>query len=186
MKKKTVTLLVALFSLLVADAQTAFTSHGCSEINTLHAFSTSDEVADFPVNFSIPNIDSINTNPYALLAGGSKGIGYAIAEALAKRNFNLILIARHKDSLIAAKNKLESLYHVQVEILQYDLSKKEAATEIAAWCTEKNIHLKMLCNVAGFGGSNDFLTLSLDSLRYMVNLNMESCMVLSLTLLPLL
>ena len=43
---------------------------------------------------------------YALVAGGSKGIGYAIAEALAKRGFNLILIARHADSLIAAKNKL--------------------------------------------------------------------------------
>lgn len=186
MKKKTVTLLVALFSLLVADAQTDFTSQVYPEIKALHAFSTSDEVADFPVSFSIPAIDSVNTHPYALLAGGSKGIGYAIAEALAKRNFNLILIARHKDSLIAAKNKLESLYHVQVEILQYDLSKKEAATEIAAWCTEKNIHLKMLCNVAGFGGSNDYLTLSLDSLRYMVNLNVESCMALSLTLLPLL
>ncbi len=32
----------------------------------------------------------------------------------------------------------------------------------------------------------DYLTLSLDSLRYMVRLNVESCMALSLTLLPLL
>lgn len=31
---------------------------------------------------------------YALIAGGSKGIGYAIAEALAKRGYNLLLIAR--------------------------------------------------------------------------------------------
>ena len=44
----------------------------------------------------------------------------------------------------------------------------------------------MLCNVAGIGGSNDYLNLSLDSLRYMINLNVESCMALSLTLLPLL
>ena len=184
--KKIATLLIALFNLSNADAQTAFTSPYRPEMNMLNAFSTSNEVADFPVSFSMPDIDSVNTNPYALVAGGSKGIGYAIAEALAKRNFNLILIARHKDSLIAAKNKLESMYHVHVEILQYDLSKKDAATEIAAWCTEKNIYLKMLCNVAGFGGSNDYLTLSLDSLRYMVNLNVESCMALSLTLLPLL
>jgi short-subunit dehydrogenase len=34
------------------------------------------------------------TLPYALIAGGSKGIGYAIAEALAKRKYNLILVAR--------------------------------------------------------------------------------------------
>src|SRR5438128_6368744 len=45
---------------------------------------------------------------WALVAGGSKGIGYAIAEALARRGFNLILIARHMDSLIKAKETLES------------------------------------------------------------------------------
>jgi short-subunit dehydrogenase len=131
-------------------------------------------------------MDSANSNPYALIGGGSKGIGYAIAEALAKRHFNLILIARHMDSLLSAKEKLESIYKIHVEILQYDLSKKEAATDIAKWCTENNIYLKMLCNVAGFGGSKDYLSLSLDSLRYMIELNVGSCMALSLTLLPLL
>ena len=139
-----------------------------------------------PAALRVSFIDSVNSNPYALIGGGSKGIGYAIAEALAKRNFNLILIARHKDSLIAAKNKLESKYGVHVEIIQYDLSKKEAASEIATWCTDNNIPLKVLCNVAGFGGSNDYLSLPLDSLRYMVDLNVGSCMALSLTLLPLL
>jgi short-subunit dehydrogenase len=123
---------------------------------------------------------------YALVAGGSKGIGYAIAEALAKRNYNLILIARHKDSLIAAKNKLELIYHIRVEVLRLDLEKENTADSIAKWCTERNIHLKILCNVAGFGGARDYLSLPLDTLRYMVRLNVESCMALSLTLLPLL
>ncbi len=124
--------------------------------------------------------------PYALVAGGSKGIGYAIAEALAKRNYNLILIARNVDTLIAAKNKLETLYNIHVEILAKDLSKETAAAEIATWCNDKNIQLKMLCNVAGIGGANDFLSSSLDSLQYMVRLNVESMMSLTLMLLPLL
>src|SRR3979490_2018647 len=100
-----------------------------------------------------PKIVSLNTHPYALVAGGSKGIGYAIAEALAKRKYNLILIARHLDSLLAAKNKLESAYQVHVEILAHDLAREESATEIAQWCTDRNIPLKMLFNVAGFGGA---------------------------------
>ena len=123
---------------------------------------------------------------YALVAGGSKGIGYGIAEALARRGYNLVLIARHVDSLQAAKNKLESLYKIHVEILAFDLAYDESATEIAAWCTKKNIQLKILCNVAGFGGSRDYLTLPLDTLRYMINLNIGSAMALTLTLLPLL
>jgi short-subunit dehydrogenase len=126
------------------------------------------------------------TRPYALIAGGSKGIGYAIAEALARRNYNLILIARNPDTLMLAKNRLESTYQVQVFTLSYDLSREETATTIAQWCIERDIRLKMLCNVAGLGGAEDYLNLSLDSLRYMVRLNVESCMALSLTLLPLL
>lgn len=126
------------------------------------------------------------TGPYALIAGGSKGIGFAIAEALAKRHYNLILIARHLDSLLTAKNKLEVSYAIHVEVLTYDLAKEESATAIANWCIARDIHLKMLCNVAGAGGTNDYLSLPIDSLRYMVRLNVESCMALSLTLLPLL
>jgi uncharacterized protein len=127
-----------------------------------------------------------STKPYALVAGGSKGIGYGISEALAKRGYNLIIIARHLDTLQEAKHKLETTYHVHVETLAIDLSFDTAATEIAKWCLERNIRLKVLCNVAGLGGANDFLSFPLDSLRYMVRLNVESCMALSLTLMPLL
>lgn len=131
-------------------------------------------------------VKSNSGNSYALIAGGSKGIGYAIAEALARRNYNLILIARHESGLVSAKKSLEKKYPVHVEIIAKDLSFENSATEIADWCKERNIPLKMLCNVAGFGGVNDYLTLSLDSLRYMSRLNIESTMALTLTLLPLL
>lgn len=132
------------------------------------------------------NVKIDSSRPYALVAGGSKGIGYAIAEALAKRKYNLILIARHLDGLTNAKNKLEATYGIQVQTLSYDLSLDESATAIAAWCNERKIPLKILCNVVGLGGQEDYLTLSLDSSRYMVNLNVKSCMSLSHTLLPLL
>ena len=126
------------------------------------------------------------STPYALITGGSKGIGYGIAEALAKRRYNLILVARDQDMLLAAKNKLESTYHIHVEILVNDLSREESADEISQWCVSRNIPLKLLCNNAGTGGANDYLSASLDSLRYMARLNMESGMALTFRLLPLL
>jgi short-subunit dehydrogenase len=133
------------------------------------------------INFTPPN-----TYPYALIAGGSKGIGYALAEALARRKFNLILIARHMDSLVAAKRKLESMYGVRVEYLALDLSKEYTADSIGRWCMERDIPLRMLCNVAGFGGTKDYLSLPVDSVRYMIRLNLESTVVLTQILLPLL
>jgi short-subunit dehydrogenase len=131
-------------------------------------------------------LKSRNSFPYALVAGGSKGIGFAVAEALAKRHYNLILIARHQGPLEEAKQKLESVYGIHVEYLMYDLSKDNAADEIAQWCLARDLPLKVLCNIAGLGGAEDYLSLPLDTLRYMVNLNIGSCMALSFTLLPLL
>lgn len=138
------------------------------------------------LNILKQKIDTTFSRPYALIAGGSKGIGYSLAESWAKRDYNLILVARHWDSLAAAKNKLESGYGIHVELLSYDLSKEESAIEISQWCIERNIPLKVLCNVAGAGGARDYLNTTLDTLRYMVRLNVESCMALTLTLLPLL
>lgn len=138
------------------------------------------------VHENIPSTIILHDTPYALVAGGSRGIGFAIAEALAKRGYNLILIARGMSGLESAKAILEKTYPVHVEVLSFDLSKEQSAAAIAAWCTERNIPLTMLCNVAGLGGDDDYLSLPLDSLRYMVRLNIESAMALSLTLLPLL
>jgi uncharacterized protein len=139
-------------------------------------------------NSNAQTLDSKETNskPYALVAGGSKGIGYAIAKALARRGYNLVLIARHLDSLNAAKDKLETAYGIHVEVLVHDLSKQESADAIASWCMNRNLPLKMLCNVAGLGGVDDYLSIPLDTARYMINLNIESCVALSQTLLPLL
>ena len=123
---------------------------------------------------------------YALITGGSKGIGFAIAEALAKRRYNLILVARDPETLLAAKNNLESVHNVQVNILVNDLSREESADEISQWCINRNIPLKLLCNNAGIGGTEDYLSASLDTMHYMVRLNVESGMALTLRLIPLL
>ncbi len=143
-----------------------------------------------PHYISENDLASINDNrdslSYALIAGGSRGIGFAIAEALARRGYNLVLVARGMPSLQKAKDTLEAAYGVKVEILSFDLSKEESAPAIGEWCRQRNLKLKMLCNVAGLGGDEDYLQLSLDSVRYMVRLNVESCMAMSMELLPLL
>lgn len=127
-----------------------------------------------------------NNRPYALVAGGSKGIGFAISKALAKRGFNLVLIARHEDGLKLAKQKLEAANNIHVEYLVHDLAFESSATEISKWCIERDLPLKVLCNVAGLGGAKDYLEIPLDTVRYMVRLNVESAMALTYLLLPLL
>lgn len=124
--------------------------------------------------------------PFALVTGGSKGIGYAIAVALAKRRYNLILVARDKEALAEAKRTLQTSYSVDVEVLSYDLNLDESPGAVARWCTDKNVKLKILCNAGGLGGEKDFLSLPLEKLRNMVNLNVTAVISLTLLLLPLL
>ena len=124
--------------------------------------------------------------PYAMISGGSKGIGYAVATALAKRKYNLILIARNTGELEAAKQRLEGEYPIHVEILSFDLSLDGSADAITNWCTERDIPLKILCNVTGIGGSKDYLSTSLADSCYMLKLNTEPAISLVSNLLPLL
>ena len=124
--------------------------------------------------------------PYALITGGSKGIGYAVANALAKYQYNLVLVARDIDDLIIAKNKVESRYPIHVEILSYDLVNEKTADEIYKWCEEKNLKIQFLCNAAGIGGAQDYLSATLEKMRFMVQLNVESTMAITMQLLPLL
>src|SRR5450432_2704751 len=127
-----------------------------------------------------------NKLQWALISGGSKGIGYGIALALARRNYNLVLVARNEDDLNNAKTKLESIYSVQIEILPFDLGQEESAVKIGAWCTEKNLPLKILCNVTGLGGSADYLSAPLTDSLQMLRLNTEPAVSLVFHLLPLL
>jgi short-subunit dehydrogenase len=126
------------------------------------------------------------TMSWALVAGGSKGIGLGITEALAKRNFNVLLVARDLAELTKIKTRLEAQFPVQVEILSCDLALPESSKIIFEWCANKNLEIKILCNAAGLGGSVDFPTLPLSELRTMIHLNFESAVALSYMFIPLL
>lgn len=127
-----------------------------------------------------------NNSPYALISGGSKGIGFAIAVALAARNFNLVLIARSEEDLIKAKNRIESQYTVHVDILVMDLGQPDSAEKISRWCSENDLPLKILCNVTGIGGAADFLSAPLSDNLYMLRLNTEPAVSLIYHLLAIL
>lgn len=60
--------------------------------------------------------------PYALVAGGSDGLGFAYAEAVAKRGLNLVLIARQEERLKTAAAKLKGTYNIDVIAVVADMA----------------------------------------------------------------
>ena len=81
----------------------------------------------------------------AIITGGSKGIGLACAETLAKEGCLLNLVARSENDLQQVKKDLELRYGVSVSIYPVDLSKGENVRQLAAGCPDIDI----LVNNAG-------------------------------------
>ncbi len=67
----------------------------------------------------------VKYGPYALVAGGSDGLGAAFAEAIARRGLNLVLIARREDRLEAEAARLTETYGIDVIPLVADLADYE-------------------------------------------------------------
>jgi 3-oxoacyl-[acyl-carrier protein] reductase len=59
----------------------------------------------------------------ALVTGGSKGIGFACAKALAAEGCHVRLVARDKAALVEARDALRAAHDVSVEIFEADLSR---------------------------------------------------------------
>ena len=67
--------------------------------------------------------------PYALVAGGSYGLGAAFAEAIARRGLNLVLLARQEDRLKETAARLKETYGVEVIAIAADIADYESVRE---------------------------------------------------------
>jgi short-subunit dehydrogenase len=81
--------------------------------------------------------------PYALVAGGSDGLGAAYAEALAQRGLNLVLMAREKKRLEATANRLKEKYSVDVITFAVDLADYEKAKSLIAGLGLKSVKVSI-------------------------------------------
>ena len=141
--------------------------------------------------FIISRLGSTNQNSQALLlmstaliTGASSGIGAVFAQALAKRQTNLVLVARSQDKLNQLAQQLQEQYPIQVEVLVQDLTAPNAAKSVFEAVTQKNITIDLLINNAGFGTYGSFSESSLPKQLEMIQLNIMALVDLTYQFLP--
>lgn len=123
---------------------------------------------------------------YALITGASKGIGKALATELAKRNINVLLVARSEAALQLLAKQLTETYGVKADYLAISLSETQAPQQVLAWCQQKGYQVNMLINNAGYGLSGPFENNSLEDNNDMMRLNMLTVVNLCQLFLPML
>ena len=69
--------------------------------------------------------------PWAVIAGASEGIGACLADQLAERGLNLVLIARNQKLLAEVANGVRERHGVGVKAVVQDLTDSEVAAKLA-------------------------------------------------------
>ena len=117
--------------------------------------------------------------PTALITGASGGIGAAFAAELAKRQHNLILVARSEDKLQQLAAQLQQEFNILVEIIVQDLTAPGATTAVFDAVVKKGWTVDLLVNNAGFGDYGVFADRPLGKQLTMVQLNIVALVELS-------
>ncbi|MDZ3995059.1 SDR family oxidoreductase [Pseudomonas sp. Teo4] len=94
---------------------------------------------------------------YAMITGASSGLGLALAEALARRGRNLILVARQRETLEPVAIELTQRFGVEVLFRACDLSQPLRLSGFVLELEEGERRIDLLVNCAGLRTYGPFL-----------------------------
>lgn len=114
---------------------------------------------------------------WALVTGGSTGIGLALAKQAASCGMDIILVARRAELLAQAQEVIRENYKVKVKVIELDLT-TDAALDILFEET-KNLEVGMLIPNAGIELNGLFINTSIEANRKLLRLNSEVPMALT-------
>jgi len=121
---------------------------------------------------------------HAIVTGASKGLGKAIAFALAGKGYDVLLVARSAHLLEEAAKGIRNVYSTKTFTLSLDLSDTDSANKIVNWCKQYNFQPSVLVNNAGYACWGMFDELSLEEQRAMLQVNVGSLLSLTHLLIP--
>ena len=109
----------------------------------------------------------------ALITGASSGMGRDMARILSKMGYDLILLARRRESLLELKKELDT----NVTVISMDLSIVQNNYKLYEKVKNKNIDI--LINNAGFGLFGEFVKTEIETELKMIDLNVVAYHILT-------
>ena len=112
----------------------------------------------------------------ALITGASAGIGEEFARQLAKRGYDVVIVARRRDRLDKLASELTE-GGADAEVITADLSRPEGVAAVVERLEKGDINV--LVNNAGFGTHGEFTQLPVDRELMEIDLNIRALTQLS-------
>ena len=121
---------------------------------------------------------------WALVTGGSAGIGLEVSRGLLRKGYSLILVSRSPQKLKNAKYELSRELlksdERQITIHTADLAEPAAADELYAWVQSRKYEVEMLVNDAGMYICEEALNVPRERVEAILSLNIRAVTTLSL------
>lgn len=109
----------------------------------------------------------------ALITGASSGIGALYAERLARRGYDLILVARSRQRLDLLAQRLREETGCQVEVLVADLGDQAGLARVEQLLRTQD-DISLLVNNAGVGATSALLDSDVEAMTRMIELNVSA------------
>ncbi|GAA2727518.1 SDR family NAD(P)-dependent oxidoreductase [Actinocorallia aurantiaca] len=122
-------------------------------------------------------IDSTKYGPWAVIAGGSEGVGSAFAHRLADAGINLVLIARKPGPLEETAEQVRAK-GVEVRTLQLDLVAENPLKAVREVTDDVEVGL-LVFNAGANSYGHEFVTGDLDRFQDVIDLNITAQLALT-------
>jgi short-subunit dehydrogenase len=119
----------------------------------------------------------------ALITGASSGIGAVYAERLARRGYDLIIVARNRGKLDKLAARLTNETKRSVEVLPADLNDKRDLARVEE-ALKRDASITLLVNNAGIGTFAPLLDSDVNKMDEMISLNINALTRLTYAVVP--
>ncbi len=123
-------------------------------------------------------------NRVAIVTGGSKGLGKAMAAGLASAGANLVLVSRNQAEVEAAAAEISRDYGVQAIGLQADVSSEDQVQGVVDTCLEEFGKIDILINNAGINIRGPIDELSLEEFKQVMDINVNGVWLFARAVIP--
>lgn len=119
----------------------------------------------------------------ALITGASTGIGSIYAERLARRGYDLVLVARNRERLNDLASRLTTATRQNVEVFPADLANADDLAKVERKLRE-DASISLLVNNAGIGTHTSLLDSDVERMAEMITLNVTALTRLTYAAVP--